>query len=107
MFCPECGTEYREGFYECADCRVPLVWELPPETEPRVGTTEFVTVLETYDTALMAVTKSLLQAAGFRYLVLGEGLRYVEPIKLLVESERAAEARDLLSEMEQDSPYEG
>jgi hypothetical protein len=27
MFCPSCQAEYREGFTECADCRVPLLHE--------------------------------------------------------------------------------
>jgi hypothetical protein len=31
MFCPKCRTEYRKGFYTCADCEIPLVAELPPE----------------------------------------------------------------------------
>jgi hypothetical protein len=29
MFCPQCKAEYRQGFTVCADCEVPLVWELP------------------------------------------------------------------------------
>jgi hypothetical protein len=31
MYCPKCRTEYRKGFYTCADCEIPLVTELPPE----------------------------------------------------------------------------
>ena len=31
MFCPECEAEYREGFTECSDCGVPLVWALKPK----------------------------------------------------------------------------
>lgn len=38
MFCPLCKTEYREGFYTCADCSVPLVSEIPKDMEP-VGET--------------------------------------------------------------------
>lgn len=28
-YCPSCGSEYRDGFAECADCLVPLVDEPP------------------------------------------------------------------------------
>jgi len=33
MICPQCETEYREGFATCADCKVPLVCELPADEE--------------------------------------------------------------------------
>ena len=29
MFCPQCHAEYREGFYQCSGCHVPLVYRLP------------------------------------------------------------------------------
>lgn len=32
MFCPQCKAEYRQGFTVCADCEVPLVWQLPAST---------------------------------------------------------------------------
>lgn len=31
MFCPKCKCEYRDGFYECADCNIALVHELQEE----------------------------------------------------------------------------
>lgn len=36
-WCPQCKSEYREGFTVCADCHVELVDELPeePETDER------------------------------------------------------------------------
>lgn len=33
-WCPKCGTEYREGFTECADCHVPLTYTKPQLSEP-------------------------------------------------------------------------
>jgi hypothetical protein len=38
-WCPECGAEYRQGFAECADCRVTLVDE-PPAAPPRRSATD-------------------------------------------------------------------
>src|SRR6185436_9659732 len=34
LHCPNCGGEYRDGFTECADCKVPLL-ELSPGEAPR------------------------------------------------------------------------
>jgi hypothetical protein len=33
MFCPNCKAEYREGFFECADCNIQLVEKLPLSNE--------------------------------------------------------------------------
>lgn len=33
-WCPECGTEYRKGFTQCKDCRIPLGDKMPvPKSE--------------------------------------------------------------------------
>lgn len=118
MFCPQCGAEYREGFTECADCRVPLVWEKPRgferELEPDSGPEpwppaqgqpdlEFVTVLESSDPLLIGAAKSLLEGAGIPFYVVGDEVsaRYTghhtfEPRRVLVGSDREAEAHALL-----------
>ena len=76
MFCPECRAEYREGFYECSDCQVPLVSELPPKLTPeRPAPVHLVTVLETGDPALIAPVKSLLEDGGIPYFARGEGVQ--------------------------------
>ena len=31
MFCPKCKEEYRQGFYQCTDCAVDLVYEVSYE----------------------------------------------------------------------------
>lgn len=114
MFCPECGAEFREGFTECSDCHVPLVWEKPPEVEPdsRLDAMspgrgqpdlEFVTVLETSDPMLIGAAKSVLEEAGIPFYVAGDEIsaRYAghhtfEPCRVQVGSDREAEARALL-----------
>lgn len=32
-WCPKCKSEYREGITECAECKIPLMDELPPDSE--------------------------------------------------------------------------
>lgn len=72
MYCPQCLTEYRDGFTECADCRVPLAAGLPPEPdiEPaNRGALQLVTVLGTSDTFALALARASLEDAGIDYVV--------------------------------------
>jgi hypothetical protein len=68
MYCPQCLTEYRDGFIECADCRVPLAAGLPPQPINR-DILQLVTVLETSDTFVLTLAKGSLEDAGIDYLV--------------------------------------
>ena len=76
MCCPRCLTEYRDGFIECADCRVPLAAGLPPEPAQRLAL-ELVTVLETGDSFALTRAKASLEEAGINYLVSGDEPRYI------------------------------
>ena len=97
MFCPECRVEYREGFTECSDCRVPLVRELPPV--PKKEFIEFVTVLSG-DPAVIAMGKSILEAADIRYLVQNEGVPYPAlPGEIQVDKYDEQQARELLKDL--------
>jgi hypothetical protein len=115
MFCPECRSEYREGFTTCADCEVALVPELAPEDhdgEP------LVTVLEDGDPGRLALAHSLLDDAGIPHTGAGEGLQdlfglgrlgagfnvLTGPARIQVPASRAEEARELLEELESAEP---
>jgi hypothetical protein len=111
MFCPECGAEYREGFYECSDCQVPLVLEVGPEPTPELpeGDLDLVTVLETGNSAKLLVARSVLESAGIEYVILGESLTVwkglpwfgkEESARLQVDRSQESAARGLLEEVE-------
>ena len=108
MFCPQCLTEYRDGFVECADCLVPLVPGLPPQPEkvpyfdtlplsarrPPEISLDLVTVLEARDSFALDLAKASLEDAGIEYLVVeGRGIQ--------VAREYEAEARELLAPLEE------
>lgn len=116
MFCPECGSEYREGFTACADCGVALVPELPAEFAEAdfAGEETLVSVLETGDLSLLTRARSLLEGEGIPYGMDGEGLQnlfgagmiglgynqIVGPPHLRVREEDEARARELLAELD-------
>ena len=55
MFCPKCKDEFIVGITVCPDCEIPLVKELPAETESGYEPVyvEQVTMLETNDAGLI------------------------------------------------------
>ncbi len=64
MFCPKCKAEYREGFFKCADCKIDLVPELPPEPE-QYNEYEYINLvnIETYPSRYEAeLVKGLLSS---------------------------------------------
>lgn len=112
MYCPECQVEYRDGFVECADCRVPLVAELPPPAAKLCGDPdlELVTVLEGNNPLAIALAKTTLQEAGIPFYVLGEEIsvriQVLSPLihpwcRIQVARDREAEARALLQPLEE------
>jgi len=101
-------VEYRPGFTECSDCRVPLVERLPeaPEDQPEPAM-ELVTVLEGNNPLAAAAAKDLIEQAGIPCYLEGEetsiSLTLVDPNKyrwwrLHVARESEARARALLDE---------
>ena len=116
MYCPQCGVEYREGFSECSDCRVPLLSGTPPvEPDPFEPNLDLVVVLETNDAVQLAMAKGLLEEAGIPLFVLGQIATLVQDVdgflrkwvRLQVPRDREAEARELLEQLLQPIPEEG
>lgn len=106
MYCPQCLVEYREGFTECVDCRVPLMAGAPPREPPSSfdPTLGLVVVLETNDPIQLAMAKGLLEEAEIPFFVLGQIATLVQDVdaflhkwvKLQVPRDREAEAREIL-----------
>jgi hypothetical protein len=116
MHCPRCLTEYRDGFSECADCRVPLADGPPPAAQPPEHEVNLVTVLETSDPFLMNLAKATLEDAGIEYVVAGDdaGERLLtgmpvgaQPLQFQVEAASAAKAREALAPLENPEPDAG
>ena len=101
MFCPQCKTEYREGFTTCSDCGVALVAALP--AEPETSYVDFEEILSTYNPGDIAIIKSLLDSEGITYYFLGDHLT-LRPMgdaaRLMVAKEEAESARDLLANLD-------
>ncbi len=97
MFCPECKAEYVAGIFLCPDCRVPLDPEPPPEPIPVY--VEHVTVLSTGNPVVLAMAKSVLEAAGIGCYVKGEVLQDLFRIgtaEVMVSREEEDRAKELL-----------
>ena len=75
MFCPECRSEYRPAFSECASCGVRLVDVLPEETSTGDPDLQLVTVFETSDVALIAMARSILESAEIPFIVSNEAMQ--------------------------------
>ena len=105
MFCPQCRSEYRRGFEQCADCDVPLVHELPeePSIAPLTGPDgDLVPVFSTYNPAEVVMVKSLLDAEDIVYNFQGELFKgsgvFIVPAMLFVAKADAQKVAEILED---------
>jgi hypothetical protein len=105
LFCPECKSEYRRGFDQCADCAVPLVHELPREAplDPVTGPdADLVPVFSTYNPAEVMMVKSLLDAEDIVYNFQGELFKgsgvFIVPAMLFVAKADAQKVVEILTD---------
>lgn len=103
MYCPKCKAEYKPGFTECADCGVPLEYELSPErplTPEEEEAASLVEVFSTYNQAEVMLVKAFLDAEEIPYHLQGElysgsGI-YITPVTLYVARAQANRVREML-----------
>lgn len=71
MFCPQCETEYREGFTVCSDCEVDLV--------PELGVAALVPLTLERSSSLVAAVVDGLERAEVPYVIeAGTALRLLD-----------------------------
>jgi Putative prokaryotic signal transducing protein len=103
MFCPKCKSEYREGFYKCADCGVDLVYGQPPEPEDGVNYVEMVEIFSTYNQGDIAFIKSVLDGEDIHYFFSGENTLMMIAAgayaRLLVQADHAERAKEILQDL--------
>jgi hypothetical protein len=99
MFCPNCRYEYKLGATTCPDCGADLVFQLPPNSakSPQDAENEkdLVTIYVSSDGPSIAIAKSLLDDAGFEYLI-SKDWRGAGRVDFRVHPDKAGEARALL-----------
>ena len=103
MYCPKCRSEFREGFFECSDCSVPLVEDLPPEKpEPVPEYVDFKEIKTSLDMGEIALIKSILDAHKIKYIIHNEfiGSTYgaALPARIFISEDQAQEAKELLKD---------
>jgi hypothetical protein len=108
-YCPECLTEYREGFAECIDCRVPLQPGAPPTIErPDFAPDASLVSVRTFrgPTASMEaeLARNVLKEEGIPSALPGdtgaEVIPGIDVVQLLVREEDAARAGAILMAFE-------
>jgi len=107
-WCPKCGSEYREGFTECAECHIPLVDKEPEtETDAFYAMKKAVTVCIVENRLEAETIKALLhendiavidRPAAFGQIQAYSGDDNRFGVELLVDETQAEQAKGLINE---------
>ena len=116
MYCPKCRSEFREGFFECSDCLVPLVENLPledpkpivenlPPEEPKPTIAseciKFKNIKKSTDMGDIAIIKSILDDHRIIYSIYNAFLASpfaADYYQITVSKDQAQEAKELLKD---------
>ncbi len=69
MFCPECESEYREGFVRCNDCDVALVEDLSALTGTEAIASNLVSLTQSRSSEYVADLIERLEKASIPYVI--------------------------------------
>lgn len=114
MYCPQCGTEYREGYTTCWDCGIPLIHEreyreleaLRKEKDNDYRQMEMIQIHSVQGQPEADLIQSVLESCGIESFTRGLAVQSVHPftmdglgeILVLVREEEAEEARRVIAE---------
>ncbi|MFO7767674.1 MAG: DUF2007 domain-containing protein [bacterium] len=114
MICPNCGTSYRPGIVECADCGVTLMRpdeyeklkDLAEREEEDLRRMKVVEVYTCQGEVEAGLVRSVLGASGIESFTGGNATQSVHPftmdgmgqIKIMVRASEEDEARAVISE---------
>jgi hypothetical protein len=114
MICPNCDSEYREGYVRCSSCDVDLVaLTEPPLAEADVA---LVKIYESGNAALVPLFKSLMADASIEYMVkndpihnlFGSNLNVaIGPVEFYVREDAVDEAREIVKTLEEPTSASG
>ncbi len=101
MYCPQCKSEYREGFKKCSECQIDLVKELPGTlTGDDEVLVEIAVALQQSD---IGFVKSILEAENITYKIFDESSGNLYPVpganRLMVLKKDQQATMDLLKDL--------
>ena len=100
MFCPNCHAEYREGFTRCPDCETDLVHEIR-EPDHKLEK-DFIELFSTMNLADIAAIRSVFDARGIVYEVIGEHFNLMrpllEPVRFCIREDQVPVVKEILTD---------